>query len=295
MKFCCTQNDIREYLFVRVHITYHLQLFNVERMEVYKTGVYSGKVLSSYENNGALACITSYDSEHYHREKHYHENIHISYVLEGGCVETKKKEYEIIPGTITYYYAGEEHRVIKVARPTQRVNLEISNGFMQQFDIREDQNDKLITNNPDVPLFMATVFRELTEQDVHSTMAITEGILGILGPNNPFGAGSHIPHWVDTVKEYLRANISESISLTELGLVADVHPITISKKFPRYTHCSLSAFVRKLRIEKALTMIKDPDIPLVSIAYECGFFDQSHFIRTFKIMTGILPSDLRNR
>ena len=30
---------------------------------------------------------------------------------------------------------------------------------------------------------------------------------------------------------------------------------------------------------------------LTSIAYDCGYFDQSHFIREFKSFTGIAPSE----
>jgi AraC-like DNA-binding protein len=38
-------------------------------------------------------------------------------------------------------------------------------------------------------------------------------------------------------------------------------------------------------------LIAKNDTTLTSIAYECGYFDQSHFIREFKSFTGIAPSD----
>jgi AraC family transcriptional regulator len=37
-------------------------------------------------------------------------------------------------------------------------------------------------------------------------------------------------------------------------------------------------------------LLNEPDASLSGIAYACGFFDQSHFIRTFKELTGFLPA-----
>jgi AraC family transcriptional regulator len=48
--------------------------------------------------------------------------------------------------------------------------------------------------------------------------------------------------------------------------------------------------MRKLKIDKALSLVKSGEESLTSVAYECGFADQSHFIRTFKQMTGFLPA-----
>ena len=43
-----------------------------------------------------------------------------------------------------------------------------------------------------------------------------------------------------------------------------------------------------MRINHSLELIKK-DYPLSIIAVECGFFDQSHFIKEFKKMYGITP------
>lgn len=42
-------------------------------------------------------------------------------------------------------------------------------------------------------------------------------------------------------------------------------------------------------LERVLTTRRD----LTSIAYECGYYDQAHFIREFKRFTGITPSEAR--
>ncbi|HWK05009.1 MAG TPA: AraC family transcriptional regulator [Puia sp.] len=82
---------------------------------------------------------------------------------------------------------------------------------------------------------------------------------------------------------------NELLSLQDLSVVVGVHPVTISKHFSRYFNCTLGQYMRKLRINKAISLVKSSGTSLTDISYECGFADQSHFIRTFKHMTGFLP------
>jgi len=53
-------------------------------------------------------------------------------------------------------------------------------------------------------------------------------------------------------------------------------------------------YLRMVQLNKALRQITStPDIPLTAVAYECGFYDQAHFIRTFKALSGISPSQYK--
>lgn len=45
-----------------------------------------------------------------------------------------------------------------------------------------------------------------------------------------------------------------------------------------------------MKIEESLRLIEDSPGSLTKIVYECGFYDQSYFPRTFKKMTGFLPN-----
>ena len=53
---------------------------------------------------------------------------------------------------------------------------------------------------------------------------------------------------------------------------------------------SPKVFARLVRFSKAYRLRENsPDLSWTSIAYECGYFDQMHFIRDFKEFTGITP------
>ena len=101
------------------------------------------------------------------------------------------------------------------------------------------------------------------------------------------------PPWVRCVKDAIHDRWDEKLSLKELSLVAGVHPITISKNIPKYFACSLGDYIRRVKIEKSLCLIKQKHATLTEVAFRSGFADQSHFIRTFKAATGFLPKEFR--
>jgi len=48
------------------------------------------------------------------------------------------------------------------------------------------------------------------------------------------------------------------------------------------------------RFNRSLRQILTTDLSLTSIAYECGYYDQAHFIKEFRKFTGIAPLQVRN-
>jgi AraC-like DNA-binding protein len=54
-----------------------------------------------------------------------------------------------------------------------------------------------------------------------------------------------------------------------------------------------STFFQLQRFNKSLDLINGSDLSLTSIAYDCGYYDQAHFIREFKRFTGVTPSAIR--
>jgi AraC family transcriptional regulator len=97
------------------------------------------------------------------------------------------------------------------------------------------------------------------------------------------------PQWVSLLQEILNDRWNEQLTLNELCTLTQVHPVTISKNFTKYFTCTLGEYMRKLKIDRSIRLIKNQNLSLTDIAFECGFADQSHFIRTFKELTGWLP------
>ncbi|MFG0262662.1 MAG: helix-turn-helix transcriptional regulator [Novipirellula sp. JB048] len=70
---------------------------------------------------------------------------------------------------------------------------------------------------------------------------------------------------------------------------------SFTKLFAEITGTTWLAHVRRLAIEHAKLRLRDSEIPIVSIAFECGFNDLSTFYRQFKRQVGCSPSAYRQR
>lgn len=64
----------------------------------------------------------------------------------------------------------------------------------------------------------------------------------------------------------------------------------LQKLFLQYTGLTPKLYSKIHRFQNSLRLVAKKDTSLTSIAYDCGYFDQSHFIREFKSFTGLTPS-----
>jgi AraC-like DNA-binding protein len=64
----------------------------------------------------------------------------------------------------------------------------------------------------------------------------------------------------------------------------------LQKLFIQFTGLSPKLYFKINRFQRSLVMAGAKDQTLTSIAYQSGYFDQSHFIRDFKLFTGLPPS-----
>lgn len=110
------------------------------------------------------------------------------------------------------------------------------------------------------------------------------------------GKGVKIPAWANELKTIIQDQIDTNLALTLSGISSElnINPAYVSREFSKYfDNLSFGEYIRKMRIEKAITYIKTSDYSLSEIAYLTGFSDQSHFTRIFKLETGLTPSEFK--
>ncbi len=65
-----------------------------------------------------------------------------------------------------------------------------------------------------------------------------------------------------------------------------------SRVFSEHIGANPKEFLRTIRFQRALHILENNrHIPLTALAYECGYFDQSHMIKEFKTFSGYTPSE----
>ncbi|MES1159226.1 MAG: helix-turn-helix transcriptional regulator [Bacteroidota bacterium] len=97
---------------------------------------------------------------------------------------------------------------------------------------------------------------------------------------------------IDQIANIL-TSIKNNTEENNLSNIASVHGITpryLHKLIYQHTGLSPKSFNKITRFQLSLRLIAKNDQPFTSIAYDCGYFDQSHFIRDFKSFTGVTPS-----
>lgn len=97
------------------------------------------------------------------------------------------------------------------------------------------------------------------------------------------------PDWVAAIKNLIDENYQQKLTLTDIAKEAGMHPVYLSSQFERYFSVSFIRYLKAVRIEKAVLLLKQKNKSIAEIAYLCGFADQSHFQRSFKNMFGVSP------
>jgi AraC family transcriptional regulator len=101
------------------------------------------------------------------------------------------------------------------------------------------------------------------------------------------------PVWLQRVRELLHERFAERLTVADVAASVGVHPAHLAREFRRRHQQTIGDYVRQLRIECARHELRASDKPISEIAIGAGFFDQSHFARTFKLLTGFPPAAFR--
>lgn len=263
-------------------------------MFVLGQGKSTGKIVSSFETSGTVINISHYSVEEGGQEMHYHENPHLCFLFHGKDIERRKNLlYERQTGDIYFYFSGEKHASVSRRSVSKNTNIEFGKSFLEKYGFSESQIENAVRNNFDARFLILKIQQEILINDSCSRLTIEMLLLNLINYSKNSAVESD-PEWVRTLADLLNDKWNESLTLDELSIATGKYPTTISKHFRKYFSCTLGEYLRKLKINKSIPLIKNSPMSLTDIAFHCGFADQSHFTRNFKQLTGLLPKEFRN-
>ena len=99
---------------------------------------------------------------------------------------------------------------------------------------------------------------------------------------------------VEQIHDLLLKRYYEHFTLSHLGEQYHVDPTYLSRVFSQRYGESITAFIARIRIEKAIElMIRKQSFEAIS--FEVGYEDYNYFSRVFRKQTGMSPSEYKKK
>ena len=274
----------------------------------------SEKNLSTYirrdDLDGLEIFTGSFDSHSF--KPHFHESYTIIFVLEGtGDYSTKNKQLVVPSGSSLVLKPYEVH----TGKPTSGEGWRFLSAYIPQSLVESAyQNYK---GNDGSEGLNQPVFREHRLDCPQLFQIGTQTFTAILEGNNSSLAKQQIEQFlkvlfhvgdkinepehqrviresVNLVKDYLHLHYAKEISIEHLCNLSGLTEFSLIKSFKKYFELPPHQYLINLRVEKAKKLLKQTSSS-THIAYEVGFYDQSHFIRHFKNIVGITPKKFKDQ
>ena len=94
---------------------------------------------------------------------------------------------------------------------------------------------------------------------------------------------------------YMEAHLHEEIGRDDAARAACLSPSHFSRLLKEQTRQTFTELLNAFRVNKARELLARTHQPILTVAIDCGFCDQSWFTKTFRKATGLTPRDYRER
>ena len=128
------------------------------------------------------------------------------------------------------------------------------------------------------------------EVDTLSTSAIREFTDRVRQARENAGSGTF-----EACRLYIFNHLYEELPLARLGQAMVLNPAYLSRLCKKETGLSLSAYVRREKVEEAKRLLELGEHSLSEVCALLGWSDQSHFSQVFKTWVGVTPGAYRKR
>jgi len=101
------------------------------------------------------------------------------------------------------------------------------------------------------------------------------------------------PAPVAKAKHFIAQNQDNALCLATVAKAVNTSTFYFCKLFKRTTGLTFTDYLARVRVEKAKTLLLDPNRRVSEVAYDVGFQSLTHFNRVFHKLTGQSPTNYR--
>ena len=231
----------------------------------------------------------------------WHENIELLYCTGGaGYIQCGLERWDFTEGNLFAVNANTPHCIASEGS-VRYCCLIIDNVFCEENGIPAAslrfQND---IRDPEMNMLFEQVreaFDRYGEGEAFAVADVRYTVLGLLRGlcrkylvSDSVPASSPANEHVKNALNYIRKNMSGSISLNALSDSVGVSKYHLSREFKAFTGKTIVQTINLIRCEEARRLIEGGE-SVSAAAVSCGFENMSYFSRTFKKIFHGLPSD----
>jgi AraC family transcriptional regulator len=234
--------------------------------------------------------------------RHRHETPHFVLVLRGiYLTEARNQDGPCSSSTLILNPAGTTHRDCFRSRNGRFLSISPSlNG--SRFLDRDSPVARVVAGGSvrslAGTLITGAIEREF-EREKHPSPLVLEGLgLELIGqlirPEERIES-RRIPDWLLRTKEMIEDCAGSEITIADLAATVAVHPVYLARAFRKYFGNSPGEYLWRKRLLRVRRLLIDTRLPLVEVALQCGFSDQSRMTHAFTAEFGITPGRYRRQ
>lgn len=100
---------------------------------------------------------------------------------------------------------------------------------------------------------------------------------------------------MNDVLEYVREHFAEPIKTEQLAELMNLSPSQFERRFKKTFQITPMKHIFNVRMRAACNLLATTNDTIASVALDSGFYDHSHFSRSFQKAMGISPSEYREQ
>jgi AraC family transcriptional regulator len=207
------------------------------------------------------------------------------------------------PGSAFIVRRDSEVQALRATNCWQNMLLQLDNSRLQHVApdevtlIEKSLTSAQIASDPRLAALMQAMRQEVREACSSGRLygeSISLALLAYLAgryatPGATLRASSLSPAQRRSICDYVRANLANDITVTELAAIVSLSPAHFSRVFRASFGITPYRFVMLERVEEAKRMLASAKLSASQIAMALGFSSQSHLVKVFRQFTGVTP------